>query len=185
MATTAVTTVTSPTGHSAFSGARALFGVAIAGGLPLGLFGLANLAGESVGILPLFFSPYGIPGWLGAGIHLSLMFLIGAAAGLAVQNGGRGVIGWVAALTICMIVFPFLAPWLDSLQLALYVVALLLLCAATTYRISRNSVLGGLLMVPSLLWLGVGAALGLTIAAAWTPPFALMQVNQQTPPAAL
>jgi len=182
MATIAVTPVSASNGHSAFAGARNLLGLAIAGGLPLGLFGLVNLAGEGFGILPLFFSPYAIPGWLGAGIHLSLLFLIGLSAGLAWQRGGRTIIGWVAALVVGMIAFPFLAPWLDSLQLALYVVGLLLLCGATAYRVSLHAPLAGLLMLPTLMWLGIGAALGLTMAAAWTPPFALMQGNQQPIP---
>lgn len=185
MATIAVTPVSATNGHSAIAGVRNLFGLAIAGGLPLGLFGLVNLAGEGFGILPLFFSPFALPGWLGAGVHLSLLFLIGTSAGMAWQGGGRTMIAWVGALVVGMIAFPFLAPWLDSLQLSLYVVGLLLLCGATAYRVSLHAPLAGLLMLPTLMWLGVGAALGLTMAAAWTPPFALMQVNQQAmPPAA-
>lgn len=182
MATTAVNSAVLTARRSERANLRDLLALAVAGGLPLGLFGLVNLAGEGVGILPLFFAPYGLPGWLGAATHLGLLFLIGVSAGLAVQRGGRAVLGWVAALVAGMIGFPFIAPWLDSLQLAFYALALFLLCAATSYRLSRHSALAGLLMLPTLAWLGLGTALGLTMAAAWTPPFALTQANQPITP---
>lgn len=157
--------------------------LAIAAGLPLGLFGLANLAGESLGLMPLFFAPFGLPGWVGAILHLSLLPLCGIAAQLAARHGGYRSTGWSGALILALIVFPFLAPALDSLQLSLLATSLLLLAGATTWRLARLSPLAGLVMVPLLIWLGISAALGLALAASWSPPFALMQGNGLPPEA--
>lgn len=154
----------------------------VAGGLPLGLFGLANLAGESLGLMPLFFAPFGLPGWAGALFHLSLLPLVGVATLLALRAGGQRALPWSCALVAVLLAFPFVSSALDSLQLSILAVSMLLLAAATTYRLSRYSSPAGLIMVPALVWLGISAALGLALAAAWSPPFALMQGQQNGVP---
>lgn len=151
---------------------------------PLAAFGGVNLVAEALGYMPLFFSPLGLPGWFGAAIHLVILFSLGLALGLVAEKGRRGanVARWLAPLMAAVILFPFFAAPLDSLSLALMMTSVMILALATSLRVARISRLGGWLMVPSLIWLGFGAALGLAIAAAWSPPFAL--VTAQQPPAA-
>ena len=146
--------------------------------LPLAAFGGVNVLGEAVGLQPYFFSPAGLPGWAGAAIHLALLFFVGLAIGLAADKN-RAVLPWGIALVAAMIAFPFPAAALDSLALALVMTLVMLIAIATSIRIAQASRLGGWLMVPVLIWIGFGAALGLAVAAAWSPPFAL--ITTQTP----
>lgn len=150
--------------------------------LPLAAFGGVNFVAEAAGLQPYFFSPAGLPGWAGAAIHLVLLFSVGLAIGLA-ANKNRDVLPWGIALVAAMIAFPFPAAALDSLALALVMTTVLLLALATSIRVASASRLGGWLMLPVLVWIGFGAALGLAVAAAWSPPFALITA-QNPPPAA-
>jgi hypothetical protein len=142
-------------------------------GLPLGLFGLLNLLAEALGHMPLFFSPFGLPGWAGAALYLVQLPLLGAAAGLVALSGHRGPQYWLAGLLALLIAFPFLVAPLDSLQLSLVTVATFLLALGTLLRTVAVAPLAGWLMAPCLVWMGVSATLGLLLAAAWSPPFAL------------
>ncbi|KKB77139.1 hypothetical protein VW35_15560 [Devosia soli] len=156
-------------------GRTALFALA-----PLAAFGGVNLAAESLGLMPLFFSPLGLPGWVGAGFHLALIFSIGISMGLVAHKGRRGAIAlrWSAALVAAMIAFPFFAAPLDSMTLALVMTGVLLLALATAIRMTRISGMAGWFMLPVIGWIGFGAALGLAVAAAWAPPFALINAQQ-------
>lgn len=150
--------------------------------LPLAAFSLVNFLCERVGIEPRFFSPAGLPGWAGAAIHLVLLFSTGLAIGIAAGKS-RGILPWGIALILAMIVFPFIAAPLDSMTLALMMAGIVLLAIATGLRVANLSRIGGWLMLPTLVWLGFGAALGLAMAAAWSPPFALI-TSQNPAPAA-
>lgn len=154
--------------------------------LPLAGFGAANFLAESSGVMPLFFSPAGLPGWAGAAIHLIALALTGLGIGLAYEKGlrGRKALPWGVALIIGMIAFPFFAAPLDSLQLALVMTGVMMLGLATAIRVARVSRLGGWLMIPMLGWIGFGAVLGLAISAAWAPPFALVTAQNPAAPAA-
>jgi hypothetical protein len=170
-----------PTAHAVDFGALARLGLAAI--LPLAAFGGVNVLGEAVGMQPYFFSPAGLPGWAGAAIHLALLFLVGLAVGLAAESN-RSVLPWGVALVAAMIAFPFPAAALDSLALALVMTSVMLIALAASLRIAQSSSLGGWLMVPVLIWIGFGAALGLAVAAAWSPPFALITAQNPAPPAA-
>lgn len=161
-------------------GALARLGLAAV--LPLAAFGGVNFLGEAMGVNPYFFAPAGLPGWAGAAIHLTLLLLVGLAIGFAV-NDNRAVLPWGIALVVAMVAFPFPAAALDSLALALMMTVVMLIALATSLRIAASSRLGGWLMVPVLIWIGFGAALGLAIAAAWSPPFALITTQNPAPPA--
>lgn len=156
--------------------------LALAAVLPLAAFSAVNFFAEAAGIEPRFFSPAGLPGWAGAGIHLALLFSIGLAIGLAAAKSTK-VLVWGVALIAAVVVFPFVAAPLDSLGLALMMSFILLLTLATAIRVAETSRLGGWLMMPALLWLGFGAALGLAVAAAWSPPFALITAQNPAPAA--
>lgn len=147
--------------------------LALAAALPLAAFSAVNFLAEASGIEPRFFSPAGLPGWAGAILHFVVLFSIGLAIGLAVAKGGK-VLPWGLALLAAIIAFPFFAAPLDSLTLALIMATVFLLALATAIRVAEVSRLGGWLMVPALCWLGFAAALGLAVAAAWSPPFALI-----------
>lgn len=165
-------------GHAVDFGALAR--LMLAAILPLAAFGAVNFMAEAIGLQPYFFSPVGLPGWAGAAIHLVLLFLVGLAIGLA-ANQNRSILPWGIALVAAMIAFPFPAAALDSLALALVMTTVLLLALATGLRIAAASRLGGWLMVPVLVWIGFGAALGLAVAAAWSPPFALITAQNPAP----
>lgn len=152
---------------------------------PLAGFGCVNLVAEAGGVMPLFFSPMGLPGWAGAVVHLALLFSLGLSMGLVFDKGRRGADAtrWLVALIAAMTIFPFLAAPLDSLTLALIMTGVMLIALAAAIRVARISRLGGWLMVPSLAWIGFGAALGLAVSAAWSPPFALITAQQAAPAA--
>lgn len=160
-----------------------VLGFVIATVLPLGLFGLASIAADSLGIIPYFFSPFGLIGWLGAVLHLALLPLLGASLFLVAREKETRPAIWLAALIAGLIFFPFIIGPLDSLQLGMATTGLLLLTMATMVRVSALSRPAAYLLTPALVWLGVSATLGLALAAAWTPPFALTQVHN-APPAA-
>jgi hypothetical protein len=148
-------------------------------GLPLGLFGLTNLAAEAMGILPLYFSPFGLPGWLGAVGHLAQLGFLGIAFWALVQNHAeRSPRLWLSAFTLAYIFLPFITPPLDSLQLAILCSSLFLVGMAAAIRVSRASALAGWLMVPTLAIVGFSATMGLVLSVAFTPPFALTQGQQ-------
>ena len=154
--------------------------LALAAVLPLAAFSAVNAMAEAAGIEPRFFAPANLPGWAGAVLHLALLFSMGLAIGLAAGKS-KTILAWGVALVAAVITFPFIAAPLDSLALALMMAAILLLTIATAIRVAALSRLGGWLMLPSLLWLGFGAALGLAMAAAWSPPFALITAQNPTP----
>ena len=155
----------------------------VSAGLPLGLFGLVHLSAQSLGLAPFYFTPFGLPVWTGAALHLLQLGLVGAAF-WAVTQGHRTntATKWLLALGLMLIALPFITPLLDSLLLAITCTALFLLGAATGLRASKVSPLAGWLLAPVLFVLGFSAALGLAVAA-YAPPFALMQTHQ-APPAA-
>lgn len=155
---------------------------AVAMGLPIGLFGLVNLGAESVGMLPLFFAPFGIAGWIGAAAHLAQLSFFGIAFWAVLRaTDDRRPLAWLAAVTGAYILLPFITPSLDSLQLSLICSTLFLVTLAGLQRVGKVSKLAGWLMTPTLAIVGFSATMGLALAAAYSPPFALMQGQQPAP----
>lgn len=153
-------------------------------GLPVGLFGLANLGAEAAGMMPLFFAPFGLPGWIGGAIHLMQLAMLGAAFwALHAANAAAAPRLWLAVLIAAYIALPFLTPPLDSLQLSLLCTGLFLFALATMHRVGSVTPLAGWLVSPMLVIVGLSATMGLVLTAAYTPPFALIQ-GQNPPPAA-
>jgi hypothetical protein len=162
-------------------GASALAFLALTG-LPLGLFGLVNLGAEALGILPLYFSPFGMPGWVGAIVHLVQLALLGSAYWALTQRDlHTGSRFWLMALIAAYILLPFITPPLDSLQLSLLCTGLFLLAIATTTRVGAVSPLAGWLMAPMLAVIGTSSIMGLAVAAAYAPPFAVLQAHAAPP----
>jgi hypothetical protein len=154
----------------------------VAMGLPLGIFGLVNLGAEAAGILPLFFAPFGLPGWVGAVGHLAQLSFLGIAFWAVTRaTADRAPLFWLGAVTAAYIFLPFITPPLDSLQLSLVCSALFLLTLAGMIRIGRVSPLATWLMTPTLAIVGFSATMGLALAAAYSPPFALIQGQQPAP----
>lgn len=152
----------------------------IAAGWPLGIFGLVNLGAEALGILPLYFSPFGLPGWAGAVAHLAQLFILGAAFLVLSEAHAKGQARhWLAAFTLAYIALPFITPPLDSLQLAILCSSLFLLGFAAAMRVGQASRAAAALMTVPLGILGLSATMGLALSAAFTPPFAITQ-GQQT-----
>ncbi|UYN98242.1 MAG: hypothetical protein KIT02_09670 [Devosia sp.] len=185
MATAATFTTTASTQSVVSANLRPVLTMIVCAGLPMGIFGLVNLVFESLGVLPLFFAPFGLPGWAGGAIHLFQLALLGGAFwALLDARADRATRLWLAAFTSAYILLPFITPPLDSLQLGILCSSLFLLALAALRRAGAASPLAGWLMAPVLSVLGLSAAMGLVITAAYTPPFALIQGQNPVPPAA-
>ncbi|WIY52307.1 hypothetical protein O9Z70_12670 [Devosia sp. YIM 151766] len=183
MATAQFTIATAGT-RSTAGHLRAVMIVLAGAGLAPGLFGLVNLGAEALDVLPLFFAPFGLPGWMGGAAHLGQLALLGAAFGVLLTVAAPRGRHWLAALIAAYIALPFITPPLDSLQLSLVCTALFLLGLATLRRVGATSPLAGWLLTPMLAIVGFSASMGLVLTAAYTPPFALMQGQNSTTPAA-
>jgi len=161
--------------HGGWNRASALF---VHAAIPLGLFGALHLGAEAMGLLPLFFTPFGLPHWAGAAAHLTQLALIGAACwAINQRQASSPARWWLAALAAAYIALPFVTPFLHSLGLAAACTGLFLLAAASAIRAGAVSRLAGWLLAPMLILLGLGAAMGLAVAA-YAPPFALTQSHQ-------
>lgn len=154
---------------------RDALGLVLSATLPLAVFVIANGIAELNGMLPLFFSPFGLPGWFGAAIHIGSLPLFGAARWMVTRHGAEGHAAgwWIVALLAGMIVFPFIVTPLDSLQLSVVSFTLLMVGLGAIARAAAVSPRAALVMAPGLFWMGVSAFVGLTFAASWAPPFAL------------
>lgn len=150
-------------------------GLALSAALPLAVFVIVNGVAQLNGQLPLFFSPMGLPGRLGAALHLGALPLFGAARWMVAQRGaeGRRAGWWVVALMAGMIGFPFVVAPLDSLMLSLVSLSLLLVGLGSMVRVAKVDPRAALLMAPGMAWMGFSAFVGLSFASAWAPPFAV------------
>ncbi len=184
MATTAEFINALPGRHSAAVNLRNVLTILACAAIAPGLFGLANLGAEALGVMPLFFAPFGLPGWSGGAIHLGQLALLGAAFGALIPLHAQVARIWLAMLIAAYIALPFVTAPLDSLQLSILCTTILLFGLATIRRVGEASPLAGWLMTPMLAIVGFSAAMGLVLTAAYTPPFALIQGNNPAAPAA-
>lgn len=150
-------------------------GIVLSAALPLAVFVIANGIAELNGMVPLFFSPMGLPGWFGGALHLASLPLFGVARWMVAARGveGRKAGWWVVALMAGTIAMPFLIAPFDSLSLTILAFALLLTGLSAWARVARVDGKAALLMAPGIGWLGFSAFVGLSFAAAWAPPFAV------------
>lgn len=150
-------------------------GLVLSATMPLAVFVIANGIAQLNGVLPLFFSPFGLPGWVGAALHLGSLPLFGAARWMVVARGeaGHRAGWWIVALMAGMIAFPFIVMPLASLMLSVVAFGLLLLGLAAMLRAGAVHPKAAWVMAPGLAWMGFSAFVGLSFVAAWSPPFAL------------
>ena len=155
-------------------------GMVLSAALPLAVFVIANGIAELNGMLPLFFSPLGLPGWLGAALHLGSLPLFGIARWMVAGQGaaGRRAGWWVVGLMAGTIVLPFMVAPLDALVLSVISFALLLVGLGALVRVAAVDAKAGAIMAPGMAWMGFSAFVGLSFAAGWAPPFAV--TNSQT-----
>lgn len=157
-------------------------GLLLSGALPLSVFVIVHGMAELAGIVPLFFAPFGLPGWLGAALHIATLPLFGVARWLVVEHesaDGRNAGWWLVGLMAGLIALPFVVGPLDSLILSVMTMALLLAGMAAAVRVGKVSPLAAMVMLPGVLWMGVSAFIGLALVAAWAPPFGLTNANGQ------
>lgn len=170
-----------PTSHNSLLDAdrHDLLGLTLSAALPVAVFIIAHGIGQLSGVLPLFFAPFGLPGWVGAALHIACLPLFGAARWMVADRGRRGEVAgwWIVALMAGVIAFPFVVAPLDSILLSMVSMLLLIVGIAASIRTAAVSRQAGWLMVPGLAWLGLSAFIGLGFAAAWTPPFAVANSN--------
>lgn len=152
-----------------------VLGLVLSAALPLAVFVIANGMAELNGILPLFFAPFGLPGWTGGVLHLGALPLFGVARWMVADRGAEGKKAgwWVVALMAGMIVQPFLVMPLDSMVLTIVAFALLVLGLGAMVRVGAVDPKAALIMAPGMAWMGFSAFVGLSFAAAWSPPFAV------------
>ena len=169
-------------GFAAFdSNRRDTLGLVLSICLPLSVFVIANGLAELNGVLPLFFAPFALPGWLGAALHIGSLPLFGVARWMVAGRGsaGRRAGWWLVALMAGTIGFPFVVFLLDSFALAVLSMLLLLVGLSTVVRVAQISPRAALIMAPGLAWMGLSAFIGLSLAAGWTPPFSLTNAQGQ------
>ena len=63
-------------------------GLVLGAALPVSVFVIVNGLAELNGMVPLFFAPFGLPGWVGAALHIGSLPLFGVAHWM-VANCGR------------------------------------------------------------------------------------------------
>lgn len=150
-------------------------GLVLSAALPLAVFVIANGVAELNGMLPLFFSPMGLPGWVGAALHLGALPLFGVARWMVAGRGpdGQRAGWWIVALMAGMIGFPFVVAPLDSLMLNVVAFALLVVGLGALVRTAAVDAKAALIMAPGMAWMGFSAFVGLSFVAAWSPPFAV------------
>lgn len=154
-------------------------GLVLSGAMPLSVFVIANGLAEIGGVMPLFFAPFGAPGWLGAVLHIGSLPLFGVARWMVADRGaaGRRAGWWLVGLMAGTIALPFVVMPLDSLMLSLVTTLLLLVAISTVLRVAKISTQAALVMLPGAVLMGLSAFVGLSLLAGWSPPFGL--TNQQ------
>lgn len=168
--------------HSAFDANRHdALGAVLSAALPLAVFVIANGLAEFNNALPLFFSPFGLPGWAGGALHIGSLPLFGIARWMVADRGQAGRVAgwWLVALMAGTIAFPFVVMLLDSLMLAMVAMVLLLTGLAAAVRTAAVSPGAALIMAPGLAWMGLSAFVGLSFVAGWSPPFGLTNSGSQ------
>lgn len=159
-----------------------VLGLTLSIALPISVLVVANGFAQISGVVPVFFVPFGLPAWVGAAALAGGLALFGVARWIVADRGSRGVTAgwWIVALMAGVIAFPFLVASLDSIMLGLVSMVILLVGIAASLRTAEVSRRAGWLMAPGLVWLGLSAMVGLSLAAAWTPPFAVANANATT-----
>lgn len=157
-------------------------GLVLSAALPISVFVIANGLAELNGLVPLFFAPFGLPGWIGAALHIGSLPLFGVAHWMIANSGRDGSVArrWLEGLMAGSIAFPFAVAPLDTLLLSLAAMVLLLVGMAASLRVAKVSIKAALVMLPGLAWMGLSAFFGLSVVAGWSPPFGLTNSQGQT-----
>lgn len=181
MATSAAVSLPIPEQHGLLDADRHdMLGLVLSAALPLAVFVIANGVAQLNGFLPLFFAPFGLPGWVGGALHLGSLPLFGIARWMVADRGqdGRNAGWWLVALIAGTIAFPFVVSPLDSLMLSIVSMTLLVVGISAAARTAAVSKRAALVMLPGLGWMGFSAFVGLSFVAGWSPPFALTHGSQ-------
>lgn len=140
---------------------------------PLCFIGLNGLA-ISAGFDPSLPVPTYLADAIGIVVFLVLFPATGLAYWAAARQGARGesAARWAFALLLALLAYPFLMSALGISGQSLATVLLFLTGLGAASRLYEVSRLGGLLLLPVLIWSGAGAFLGIAaISGGWTPPF--------------
>ncbi|WP_240230478.1 tryptophan-rich sensory protein [Devosia lacusdianchii] len=159
-----------------------VLGLVLSAALPLAVFVIANGIAEMNGALPLFFSPFGLPGWVGGALHIGSLPLFGIARWMVAREGRQGRVAgwWLVALMAGTIAFPFVVTPLDSLMLSIVAMLLLLVGLGAAARTGEVSPRAAWIMLPGLAWMGFSAFIGLSFVASWSPPFGIANGSQSS-----
>jgi len=150
-------------------------GLVLSAVLPLAVFVIFNGLAEANGLEAMFFAPLGLPGWLGAALHLMGLPLFGVARWMVAARGDAGHRAgwWIVGLMVGVGAFPFVVNPLDAFLLTVASVSLVVVGLGAMVRVAEVDRKAAMVMAPGLAWLGFSAFVGLSFAAAWSPPFAV------------
>lgn len=154
---------------------RDAVGLVLSAVLPFAVFVVFNGVAGFLGVQPMFFAPLGLPGWMGAALHLSSLPLLGVSRWMVVAHGAAGHRAgwWIVGTMVGVGLFPYLVNPLNSLMLTLVSVMLVTVGLGAMVRAGAVEPKAALVMAPAMAWLGFSAFVGLSFAAAWAPPFAV------------
>lgn len=179
MATMTTTVLDTPSPSFLDANRHDALGFLLSAALPLAAYVVAHGIADLNHLTPLFFAPFGLPGWVGGVLYLMGLPLFGIARWMVAERreSGRVAGWWLVALIAGTIAFPFVVFPLDSLMLSIVSMALLILGIGAAIRTAKVSHLAGFIMLPGLAWMGLSAFVGLSFVAGWTPPFSLTNAN--------
>lgn len=127
----------------------------------LGAFFVGNIDARYATLVKPAFSP---PNWIFAPVWIALYALMGFAAYLVWQKGGKKELRWYWAQLAVNAIWTPLFFGLKDPTLALFdIVLLLALIAITMWKFARVSRTAALLLVPYLLWVTYATALSFGI----------------------
>jgi len=163
-----------PIGHGRSEAVKA--GVSAA--LPIAAFLGVHVLGQALGLDAIYPKlPFGLPAWSNALALAVTLPMWGYAHFLVSGRGPSGRIAgrWIVVFAGLLLVLPFALASFDAFFGGIFSLVVLLSGIIAAGRAGAISGRAGLLLLPGLLWTGVGALAGFgAVAGGWSPPFALM-----------
>lgn len=168
--------------HYADHGRAGAMRAGFSAALPLIGLLVVYATGEAFGLRAAYpVMPFGLPAWSGVAVLGLTLPLWGLAHMLVTQHGREGRLAgrWIAGFVVLALVLPFGLASADMVLGSFLSMVVLLAGIVAAARTSAVSGRASLLLLPGLLWMGLGALVGFGMAAGgWSPPFALTDTEK-------
>lgn len=165
-------------GHGRSDVARA----GISAALPLAGLLIVQAGADAFGVSAVHPDmPFGLPAWSSLAVLVVTLPLWGYAHFLVAGRGpeGRRAGRWIAGFVALVLVLPFALASVDAFFGSFLSMLVLLTGIVAAGRTAAVSARASLLLLPGLLWTGMGALVGFGVAAGgWSPPFALTDTER-------